>query len=168
MRSTWWEHVYIYLSWWCRDLIFFFALVDYSTPRLYMEIRSCCSAADSRTDRDTQWMVRKKSTIFISTLLFVFFLFTWNSYILTLYWLMSQPPDRIWKHHFILLTQTAIDIIACEGKVKIWHLPIFHFFQLARSPHHSNNDIPVCPLNTICYNHPYQTRNRKQGTGQVR
>jgi hypothetical protein len=43
-------------------------------------------------------MVRKKSTIFISTLLFVFFLFTWNSYIPTLYLLMSQPPDRIWKH----------------------------------------------------------------------
>ena len=102
-KNMWWEahgeNTYIiYLSWWCRDLIFFFALVDYSTPRLYMEIRSCCPAADSRTDRDSQWMVRKKSTIFISTLLFVFFLFTWISYIPTLYWLMSQPPDRIWKH----------------------------------------------------------------------
>ena len=63
-----------------------------------------------------------------------FFLFTWNSYILTLYWLMSQPPDRIWKHHFILLTQTTIKIIACEGKVKIWLLPVFHFFNWGGPP----------------------------------
>ena len=46
---------------------------------------------------------------------------------------VSAPRQNL-ETHFILLTQTAIEIRACEGKVKIWLIPVFHFFQLERSP----------------------------------
>lgn len=168
MRSTWWEHVY-YLSFMVMSWFNFLFCPSWllNPQAVYGDAAAAALLLTAeQTGIASEWW--GKNLPFLFQFYYLFFSFHLKFLHTDLVLVNVSAPRQNLETHFILLTQTAIEIRACEGKVKIWLILVFHFFQLESSPHRSNNDIPVCTLNTICYNHPYQTTNRKQVTGQVR
>ena len=134
MRSTWWEHVY-YLSFMVMSWFnFLFCPGWLLNPQAVYGDAAAAALLLTAEQTGIASECEEKIYHFYFNFMICFFSFHLKFLHTNLVLVNVSAPRQNLETHFILLTQTAIEIRACEGKVKIWLIPVFHFFQLERSP----------------------------------